>query len=853
MNEDMKRISVGILAHVDAGKTTLSEALLYQSGQIRRMGRVDHRDCYLDTHTIERERGITIFSKQAVLTLDGTQVTLLDTPGHVDFSAEMERTLSVLDYAILVISASDGVQAHTETLWRLLQRYAVPTFVFVTKMDLPDVDRAALMRELKKRLGECCVDMEAEGREEEIAVLDDLLLERWLEGKRLTETQIAHLLRQRMLCPCYFGSGLRSDGVSEFLRDLERYTLPPEPTEEFGAQVFKIARDPQGARLTYLKVTGGMLRVRAALRYRDAEGESVEEKVTQIRRYSGARFETVEVMHPGDICAVTGLSATYPGQALGAAPSAELPALEPVMSYRLRLPEGADVRVELPKLQQLQEEDPQLHILWDERLREIQLRLMGEVQIEVLQRLIADRFGLQVTIDTGRVRYLETIADTVEGVGHYEPLRHYAEVHLLMEPLPRGSGLVFSSACREDVLDLNWQRLILTHLEEKPHLGVLTGSPITDMRITVVAGRAHLKHTEGGDFRQSTYRAVRHGLMRAESVLLEPYYRFRLEVPMEEIGRAISDIRLRSGTFDAPQEDGGCMVLTGRAPVAAMRDYAGEVAAYTRGRGRLHCTVEGYDLCHNAEEVIAQIAYDPERDTDNPADSVFCAHGAGMTVKWDQVEEYMHLESCWKPTAPDGEMEMTPRVVHRNLDIDDKELEAIMLREFGPISRRQYSSAREISAPAAAQSYRRRRQYLIVDGYNLIFAWEELAKLAREDLSAARHRLIEILSNYRGYTGCELVLVFDGYLVRGNPGSTEEYHGIHVVFTKEGESGDLYIERLTNEIGKNDAVRVATSDGMIQLAALRDGVQRISSRELIEEIAQVQGKIAQEIETLNRK
>ena len=850
----MKRICVGILAHVDAGKTTLSEGLLYHTGKIKKLGRVDHRDTYLDTHAIERERGITIFSKQAVLATEKMQLTLLDTPGHVDFSAETERTLSVLDYAILVISASDGVQAHTETLWRLLQRYGVPTFVFVTKMDLPDTDRAALMQELKKRLGAGCVDFGGENRDEEIAVLDDTLLERYLEEGSVETRDIALLVRQRMLYPCYFGSGLQLQGVEEFLQGVEDYTLAPEAAEKFGAQVFKIARDPQGARLTYLKVTGGSLKVRTALQYRPAgEENAVEEKINQIRRYSGAKFDAVEEMFPGDICAVTGLSATYPGQALGAQRSADLPALEPVMSYRLRLPEGSDVRVELPKLQQLQEEDPQLHIVWDERLREIQIRLMGEVQIEVLQRVIADRFDLDVTIDTGRVRYLETIKDTVEGVGHYEPLRHYAEVHLLLEPLPRGSGLVFASACREDVLDLNWQRLILTHLEEKPHLGVLTGSPITDMKITVVAGRAHLKHTEGGDFRQSTYRAVRHGLMKAESVLLEPYYRFRLEVPMEEIGRAISDIRLRSGSFDAPEEEGGNMVLTGRAPVATLRDYAREVAAYTRGRGRFHCTVEGYDLCHNAEEVIAEIGYDAERDTENTADSVFCAHGAGFVVKWNEVEEHMHLESCLKAATEEAEVETAPRVMHRNLSIDDKELEAIMLREFGPISRRQYSAAREYSAPAKSVNYRKKTNYLIVDGYNLIFAWDELAELGREDIGAARHRLQEILSNYRGYTGCELILVFDGYLVKGSQGSTEEHHGIHVVYTREGETGDLYIERLTNEIGKNDAVRVATSDGMIQLAALRDGVQRMSSRELIEEIKEVEKKISADIDAINKK
>ncbi|MGM9662116.1 MAG: NYN domain-containing protein [Oscillospiraceae bacterium] len=851
----MKRLVVGILAHVDAGKTTLSEGLLYLAGRIKKLGRVDHGDTFLDTHAIERERGITIFSKQAVMTTEDMQVTLLDTPGHVDFSAEMERTLSVLDYAILVISATDGVQAHTETLWRLLKRYGVPVFIFVTKMDLPGADREALTAELKRRFGSGCVDFGAAERDEEIAVLDDMLLERYLESDGVTAKDVAHLVRQRLLFPCYFGSGLQLTGLEDLWQGLSDYTLAPAYPAEFAARVFKIARDPQGSRLTYLKVTGGTLRVRTALRYTPLHGDgqdALEEKVSQIRRYSGAKFEAEEEICAGDVCAVTGLSATYPGQALGAEQAGDLPALEPVMTYRLRLPEGCDVRAELPKLQQLQEEDPQLHIVWDERLREIQLRLMGEVQIEVLRRLILDRFDLDVAIDAGRIRYLETIAAPVEGVGHYEPLRHYAEVHLLLEPLPRGSGLVFASACREDVLDLNWQRLILTHLEERPHPGVLTGSPITDMKITVAAGRAHLKHTEGGDFRQATYRAVRQGLRKAQSVLLEPYYRFRLEVPMEEIGRAISDIRLRSGTFDAPAEENGCMVLCGRAPVATLRDYAREVAAYTRGRGRLFCSVEGYDLCHDPEEVMAEMGYDPERDTEHPADSVFCAHGAGFLVKWDRVEEYMHLESCLKES--EAEEPEAPRLVQRNLSIDDKELEEIMLREFGPIARRRYQSAREY-APAEKRDrpYVQRKNYLIVDGYNLIFAWDELAAVAREDLGAARHRLLEILSNYRGYTKCELILVFDGYLVKGNPGSTEEYHGVHVVYTKEGETGDLYIERLTNEIGKNDSVRVATSDAMIQMAALRDGVQRMSARELIGEIQEVEQKISEEIERLNRK
>lgn len=850
-----KKLVVGILAHVDAGKTTLSEALLYLTGETRRLGRVDHRDTYLDTHTIERERGITVFSKQAEFRTDKMQVTLLDTPGHVDFSAEMERTLSVLDYAILVISAVDGVQAHTETLWRLLRRYGVPTFLFVTKMDLAVRSRESLVQELKARLDSGCVDFAGDAREEELAVLDEALFEKYFESGSVERNDITALIRERKAFPCFFGSGLKLTGVEEFLHALESYTEMPTYGAAFGAKVFKIARDQQGARLTYMKLTGGKLRVRTALKYRPLRGDELEEKVPQLRRYSGAKFETADEAASGDVVAVPGLTATYPGQAFGAETAAELPLLEPVMTYRLRLPEGADVRAELPKLQQLQEEDPQLHIVWDERLREIQLRLMGEVQIEVLRRLIRDRFDLNVTIDTGRIRYLETIAGPVEGVGHYEPLRHYAEVHLLLEPLPAGSGLVFASACREDVLDLNWQRLILTHLEEKLHLGVLTGSPITDMAVTITAGRAHLKHTEGGDFREATYRAVRQGLMKAESVLLEPYYDFRLEVPMSDIGRAISDIKLRFGSFEGPDEAGeGFLAIYGRAPVASMRDYAQEVAAYTRGRGRLNCVLGGYDVCHNPDEVRSAIAYDAEADLENTPDSVFCAHGAGHTVKWNKVEEYMHLESGVRFESGVPVESQAPQIRTNNLSVDDKELEKIMEREFGPINRRQYRSAREIMAEEKhAESYRIKKSYLIVDGYNLIYAWDELETLAREDLSAARHRLIRKLENYRAYTKCELILVFDGYLVKGSLGSTEEHNGVHVVYTKEGETGDLYIEKLTNKIGKNESVRVATSDSLIQLAAIRDGVQRISSRELITEIEDVEKQIREDMKTLNGK
>ena len=854
----MRRLAVGILAHVDAGKTTLSEALLYRTGCLRRLGRVDHGDAFLDTAPLERERGITIFSKQAVLPLGETELTLLDTPGHVDFSAEMERTLRVLDCAILVISGTDGVQGHTRTLWRLLEQYGVPTFVFINKMDLPGADRAGLLAGLKRRLGDGCTDFDAEGAAllENVAVCDEAALERYLEAGTLSDGEVAGLVGARKLFPCYFGSALRLEGVDALLEGLERYGPRPDYPPEFGARVYKISRDAQGGRLTHLKVTGGRLRVKDLLTNRRADlGEEQiwEEKADQIRIYSGERYRAVEEVPAGTVCAVTGLSRTYPGEGLGCERAPEPPALEPVLTYQVLLPPGCDPHRALLKLRELQEEDPQLHIVWNEPLREIHIQLMGEVQLEVLRVLIAQRFGLEVGFGAGSIVYRETIAAPVEGVGHFEPLRHYAEVHLLLEPGPRGSGLQFFSSCGEDMLDRNWQRLILTHLAERTHRGVLTGAPITDLRITLLSGRAHPKHTEGGDFRQATYRAVRQGLMQAESVLLEPWYAFTLTLPAEQLGRAISDLQTMAGTFDPPESDGAWATLTGTAPVAAMKDYPLTVAAYTRGRGKFACSLHGYAPCHNQKQVVAAAGYDPEGDLEHTPDSVFCAHGGGFSVKWDQVPQYMHLESAL-PKQRGEDPAPVPRVYTRNLDLDEKELEAIFLRTFGPQRRREYQFLGQ-AAPAAPRRTITppKQQYLIVDGYNMIFAWDALKDLARENLDAARQRLMDILSNYQGYKQCRLVLVFDGYKVKGNPGTTFDYHHIHVVYTKQDETGDMFIEKLLQEIGRNYTVRVATSDGLIQLSALRAGVLRLSADELWREVEWVGRQIDQVLQTLNQK
>ena len=843
-----RNLTVGILAHVDAGKTTLAEAMLYQTGKLKKLGRVDHRDTFLDTHELERARGITIFSKQAILPLGDKTVTLLDTPGHVDFSPETERALQVLDCAVLVISGTDGVQAHTETLWELLERYKVPAFLFVTKMDVAGTDRDRLMADIRARLGDGCVDFsgDAAARDEAVALLDEAVLDRYAADGGISDADVTGLIRGRKLFPCYFGSGLKLQGVDEFLAGLDRYVLPPACPDAFAARVYKIGRDGRGERLTYLKLTGGSLSVREPVRYLPlGETEPVEEKISQIRLYSGLKYDAVPALEAGRVCAVTGLSRTWPGQGLGAEPDGAAPWLTPAMGYRIVLPKGCDPRMMLPRLKTLEEEEPQLHILWQERLGEIQVQLMGAVQIEILKSLVKERFDVDVDIADRQVLYRETIADTVEGVGHFEPLRHYAEVHLLLEPGASGSGIELASACPEDLLDRNWQRLILTHLEEKQHLGVLTGSPLTDVKITLMAGRAHLKHTEGGDFRQATYRAVRQGLMQAKSVLLEPWYAFRLEVPSPLIGRAITDIRAMGGVHDSPVPLGDRTVLTGSAPVSAMADYAADLAAYTGGRGRFACHVEGCRPCHDAAAVIARLGYDPQADLDNTPDSVFCAHGAGFNVKWDQVRSYMHLGSCL-PSPGQTEPE-TPAVRERNLDIDEKELEAIMVREFGPIRRPVYSAPQVNSAIGVEMHARKKPEHIIVDGYNVIFAWDELKDLASRSLDLARSRLLDMLANYQGYTKCDLAVVFDAYKVPGGAGSRTSHGSVRVAYTREGETADMYIERLTDEIGKNETVRVVTSDRLVQLGAFRAGVLRTSSGEFHAEVEWVLDQIAQAV------
>lgn len=908
MGGSKKNISVGVLAHVDAGKTTLSESILYLTGSIRKLGRVDHKDAFLDTYALERARGITIFSKQARFGLGEYDVTLLDTPGHVDFSAEMERTLQVLDYAILVISGADGVQGHVETLWRLLRRYGIPTFLFVNKMDQDGTDRQQLMTELKKRLDSRCVDFTADplrtggvagddydAWQEELAMCDEVLLEKYLEGETIGQEEIRRLIAARQVFPCYFGSALRIQGVEEFLSGLAEYMTAKEYPAEFGARVYKISRDSQGARLTHLKITGGSLRVKA-LMSGEAGGERWEEKVDQIRLYSGAGFAPVDEVQAGGICAVTGLTKSYSGQGLGCEAAAELPLLEPVLTYRVELPEGCDVHGMLMKLRQLEEEEPQLHILWNESLSEIHAQVMGDVQIEILKHMIADRYGVEVEFGSGSIVYKETIAGPVEGIGHYEPLRHYAEVHLLMEPGEPGSGLQFDTACSEDVLDKNWQRLILTHLEEKKHVGVLTGSEITDMKITVVAGKAHLKHTEGGDFRQSTYRAVRHGLMKAHSILLEPVYEFRLEVPTESLGRAMTDIQRMNGSFTSPDMEGDMGVLEGTVPVATMQNYGREVTAYTRGRGQLFCRLKGYQACHNAEEVIAAMGYDPDCDLDNPAGSVFCAHGAGYVVPWELVDSYAHVDSglrlgnriLWESEDwlgyPVEEKAPETWQSYDSIVSDAKELEAIFERTYGPIKKKgafetpEYSGTRRWNGSVsdgtgnsrsatrkggqteAAREAREtyfakksssatrtvREEYLLVDGYNIIHAWEDLRELSQVDMEAARGKLMDVLSDYQGYRKMTLILVFDAYKVEGGVGEVMKYHNIYVVFTKEAETADQYIEKAVHRIGRDHTVTVATSDALEQVIILGAGAIRMSAPELREEIELTRQEIRKE-------
>ena len=988
-----KQLVVGILAHVDSGKTTLSEAMLYRAGSIRKLGRVDNKDAFLDTDTLEKARGITIFSKQALLKTGSTNITLLDTPGHVDFSTETERTLQVLDYAVLVISGTDGVQSHTETLWRLLRRYHIPTFVFINKMDLPGPGKEALLSQLSHRLGDGFVDFGAEQaeRDETLALCDERLMEKMLDAGSLTAEDIIPAIARRHVFPCWFGVALQREnagglqGVDELLAGLDEYTRAAPALEAFGARVFKVSQDERGERLTWLRVTGGELKVKAQLTG-EADGEPWAEKANQLRLYSGAKYTLAEAIGPGQVCAVTGLTKAKPGTGLGAERDSDLPVLEPVLSYRVCLPEGADVHAALGKLHRLEEEEPQLHVVWNETLGEIHVQLMGEIQLEVLKSLLAERYGLDVEFDSGGILYKETITEAIEGVGHYEPLRHYAEVHLKLEPLPRGSGMQFAADCREEELDKNWQRLVLTHLEEKQHLGVLIGAPLTDMKITLIAGRAHLKHTEGGDFRQATYRAVRQGLMMANQIkktqLLEPWYSFRLEVPAENIGRAMSDVQRMEGSFDPPETepDGQTATLTGFAPVAAMRSYPMEVVSYTRGRGHLNLTLDGYRPCHNAAEVIEAVGYEPEHDLDNPADSVFCSHGAGFVVPWEQVRSHMHVDSGWGHTAPTAEETAArPRrmAAYRATLEEDAELLKIFERTYGPIKRDPLAAFRPVqkrerpdfaveqweiapeyllvdgyrpchnaaevieavdyepehdldnpadsvfcshgagfvvpweqvrshmhvdsgwghTAPTAEETAARPRrmaayratleedaellkifertygpikrdplaafrpvqkgerpdfaaeqweiapEYLLVDGYNIIFAWDELNALSKESLDAARHRLMDILCNYQGFKKCVLILVFDAYRVPGSPGSIEQYHNIHVVYTKEAETADMFIERVTHEIGKNRRVRVATSDGMEQVIILGHGALRVSARMFHEEVQDVEKEI----------
>ena len=883
----MKKLVIGILAHVDAGKTTLSEELLYLCGEIRKIGRVDHGDAFLDTYELEKERGITIFSKQALLKTENMEVTLLDTPGHVDFSAEMERTLQVLDYAILVINGMDGVQSHTMTLWRLLERYQIPTFLFVNKMDQQGTDHDALLNDLKQHLHENCVDF---GRTqdtdygmyeltpeqlENIAVCEEDILETYLETGIVEDRDIARLIVQRKIFPCYFGSALKEKGVKDFWNGVQKYTAEPKRPTEFGAKVFKIARDEQGNRLTYMKITGGSLKVKTLLSSnsnghilpgRKAEEAAWEEKADQIRLYSGAKYELTPEAEAGTVCAVTGLTRTYPGEGLGIEQESELPILEPVLNYQIILPDDCDPHQMLQKLRQLEEEEPQLHILWDSQFSEIHAQLMGEVQIEILKKLIWDRFHVAVEFGAGSIVYKETVAEPVEGVGHFEPLRHYAEVHLLIEPGEPGSGCQFFTACSEDVLARNWQRLILTHLEEKEHIGVLTGSPLTDVQITILTGRAHAKHTEGGDFRQATYRAVRQGLRKARNILLEPYYEFRLEVPAEMIGRAMADVQKMQGTFDAPEVEGETAILKGTAAVAQMRDYQKEVVSYTHGTGKLFCSLKGYAPCKNQDEVVQNIGYDPEADLENPTGSVFCAHGAGFVVPWDQVEAYMHLQSgvdmdeldseSW---YEDVESAQNPGTAVDNANIsgnisgkngkfsysgsyeEEEELQAIFERTFGPMKRdRTVFQKKTVHSSTPATRYRagkpRQEEYLLVDGYNIIFSWEELNELAKENIYAACDKLMDILSNYQGYRKCTLILVFDAYKVEGHVEEIITYHNIYVVYTKEAETADQYIEKTVHRIGRQYQVTVATSDGLEQVIIMGQGAHRISAQGLKKEI-----------------
>lgn len=855
-NKEKQHICIGLLAHVDAGKTTLAESLLYHTGAIRKMGRVDHQNAFLDTYELERARGITIFSKQAGFTLGDREVVLLDTPGHVDFSAEMERTLQILDYAVLIIGGTDGVQGHVETLWRLLRQYKIPVFLFINKMDQDGADPAEILKELQGRLDEKCIDFTASQPQEEfmenLAMCDETILETYLEEGEISKEQVRELIARRKVFPCYFGSALKSQGIREFLKGLETYTKVPDYPDTFGAKVYKISRDEKGSRLTYMKITGGSLKVKQVL-----SGEDWEEKADQIRIYSGAGFEAVKEAPAGSVCAVTGLTRTHAGQGLGIEQTSGEPLLIPVLNYEIQLPEECDVHQMFLKLRQLEEEEPELHIVWNPQLNEIHAQVMGEVQIEILKNMIQERFGISVEFGSGNIVYKETIEEPVEGTGHFEPLRHYAEVHLLLEPGEPGSGLEFAVSCSEDMLDKNWQRLILTHLEEKAHKGVLTGSDITDMKITLVAGKAHLKHTEGGDFRQATYRAVRQGLRKARSVLLEPVYEYRLEVPSDMVGRAMTDIRKMYGTFQGPEIEGEMSVLTGVAPVVTMGGYQSEVTAYTRGRGRLCCTLKGYQPCHNAEEVIEAAGYEPDADMENPTGSVFCAHGAGFVVKWDEVDTYAHIQTELGLEESDQEtiLHTQPAQPYKSFDeirLDQEELEEIFTRTYGPIRRERNAfqkTSRTVTAPASPRKSKPKepeKEYLLVDGYNIIFAWEDLNELAKVNIEGARNKLMDILCNYQGYKKCTLILVFDAYKVEGGQGSVQKYHNIHVVYTKEAETADQYIERTVHEIGKKYHVTVATSDALEQVIILGQGADRLSARNLREEIQRMKEEIRED-------
>lgn len=896
------RLVIGILAHVDAGKTTLSEALLYTAGVLRSQGRVDHGDAFLDHFSLERERGITIFSKQAGLSWKGLDITLLDTPGHVDFSAEMERTLQVLDYCVLVVSGSDGVQGHTATLWRLLEQYRIPVFVFVSKMDQPDTDAGKLLAELQSRLSQGCAafgpEAESESQfQEELSLYGEELLEEYLESGCLQDPSVAKAICRRQIFPCYFGAALHNRGVEELLDGLARFAVMPEYPEEFGAKVYKISRDANGTRLTHLKMTGGVLRVKMPVSSRTKAGDVAaawEEKADQLRIYEGAQYTAVNQVQAGDICAVAGLGKTYAGQGLGGEADCEIPILAPVLTYRLIPPEGSDILKVLGQLRQLEEEEPQLHVDWKERLREIHIQVMGEVQIEILKSLISDRFGLGVSFGNGSIVYRETIAAPVEGIGHFEPLRHYAEVHLLLEPGEPGSGLQFASDCSEDILDRNWQRLVITHLEEKTHLGVLTGSPITDMKITLLTGRAHLKHTEGGDFRQATYRALRQGLMCAESVLLEPVFAFAMEVPTEQLGRAMSDVQRMYGSFESPFTEGERSILTGSVPVSEFGSYQREFSSYTRGLGRLSCTLKGYEPCHNPGQVVEEIGYDPETDLDNPSSSVFCSHGAGFLVSWDRVPEFAHVKSGWSGgQGDDGDLtgaqayfvRDTPQAAGalspsqtgsgRNDYITQEEIEQIFQRTYKK-STRDYepyryhnrnmgttvtANAQDMhSVPAGvgdsvgsgkhrpkAKALEKQEEYLLVDGYNIIFAWEELRSLAAVNIDSARDRLMDICCNYQGCAGCTLILVYDAYKVKGNPGSVQPYHNIYVVYTKEAETADQYIEKTVHRIGRKHKVTVATSDALEQMIIWGEGATRLSAASFLETVEAAQRKLREEL------